>query len=65
MAAPSKLLVWIDLEMTGLEPENCYIMEIGSLVTGPELEVVAEGPNLIIHNSAEQLETLRSLGYIQ
>ena len=51
-------LVWIDLEMTGLEPERCFIMEIGTLVTNSNLDLVAEGPDLIIHNDEEQLKSL-------
>lgn len=43
------LLVWIDLEMTGLDPERCAIVEIATLVTDVDLAVVAEGPNLVIH----------------
>ena len=51
-------LIWIDLEMTGLDPDSCHIIEIASLVTDANLEVLAEGPNLVIHNSEEQLATL-------
>jgi oligoribonuclease len=42
-------LVWIDLEMTGLDPEACVIVEIATIVTDGELAVVAEGPNLVVH----------------
>ena len=52
------LLVWIDLEMTGLDPERCAIVEIATLVTDADLTVVAEGPNLVIHQPAEVLETM-------
>ncbi len=41
-------LVWVDLEMTGLNPERCAIVEIASLVTDGALNVLAEGPNLVI-----------------
>ena len=51
-------LVWIDLEMTGLEPERCHILEIATIITDGELEVVAEGPVFVVHNTEEQLETL-------
>ncbi|MEM1029554.1 MAG: oligoribonuclease [Myxococcota bacterium] len=47
--ARDDLLVWIDLEMTGLDPRRCVIVEIATLVTDATLEVVAEGPNLVIH----------------
>lgn len=53
-----KHLVWIDLEMTGLEPENCFILEIATLITTSNLELVAEGPSIVVYNSEAQLETL-------
>ncbi|MAG57331.1 MAG: oligoribonuclease [Planctomycetes bacterium] len=58
MPADAPNLIWIDLEMTGLDPDSCFIMEIATLVTNSELELVAEGPNLVIHNSDKQLESL-------
>ena len=58
MAGASDKLVWIDLEMTGLEPQDCFILEIASLITYADLEIVAEGPNLVVHNSEEQLKSL-------
>jgi len=42
-------LVWIDLEMTGLNPDNDYILEIATIITTSELEIVAKGPNIVIH----------------
>ncbi len=44
-----RLLVWIDLEMTGLDPERQVILEIASLITDGKLNIVARGPNLVIH----------------
>lgn len=41
-------LVWIDLEMTGLDPERDRILEIATVVTTNELDLVAEGPSLVI-----------------
>jgi oligoribonuclease len=58
VTASSRNLVWIDLEMTGLDPDHCYILEIATLVTDGNLEVVAEGPELVLHNSEAQLDTL-------
>ncbi len=47
----SNHLVWIDLEMTGLSPENDRIIEVALVVTDPHLEVVAEGPVCAVHQS--------------
>jgi oligoribonuclease len=49
------LLVWIDLEMTGLSPDVDRIIEIATLVTDAELEVVAEGPVIAVHQSDDVL----------
>ena len=43
------MLVWMDLEMTGLDPDRHVIVEIATIVTDDELNVVAEGPDLVIH----------------
>jgi oligoribonuclease len=48
-------LIWLDCEMTGLDPDVDRILEIAVVVTGPALECRTEGPVLIIHQSAEQL----------
>ena len=42
-------LIWIDLEMTGLDTQRDYIIEIASIVTDKNLNILAEGPNLVIH----------------
>ena len=42
-------LIWIDLEMTGLNPDGDYIIEIATIVTDPQLNVLAEGPVMAIH----------------
>ena len=49
------MLVWMDLEMTGLDPERHTIVEIATLVTDDDLNVVAEGPDLVVHQPAEAL----------
>jgi oligoribonuclease len=46
----------MDLEMTGLDPARDAIVEIATLVTDDELEVVAEGPDLVVQATAEQLD---------
>ena len=51
-------LVWMDLEMTGLDPERCVIVEIATLVTDAELNIVAEGPNLVVHQTDEELDKM-------
>ena len=48
-------LVWLDCEMTGLDPEVERIIEIAVIVTGPDLEPRIEGPVLVIHQSDAQL----------
>lgn len=48
-------LIWIDLEMTGLNPERDRIIEIATLVTDANLNILAEGPVFAIHQSDEQL----------
>ena len=49
------MLVWMDLEMTGLDPARNTIVEIATLVTDDALEVVAEGPDLVVHATADDL----------
>jgi len=49
------MLAWIDLEMTGLDPNRHVIVEIASLLTDDELEIIAEGPDLVVHATVEQL----------
>ena len=54
-AERAERIVWVDLEMTGLDPERERIIEAAILVTDSALEVVAEGPELVIHQSDELL----------
>jgi oligoribonuclease len=49
------MLVWMDLEMTGLDHTSDVIVEIATLVTDDELNVVAEGPDLVVHQPEERL----------
>ena len=51
-------LVWLDCEMTGLDPEVERIIEIAVIVTGPRLEIRTEGPVLVIHQSMDQLDRM-------
>jgi oligoribonuclease len=52
------MLVWMDLEMTGLEPARDVIVEIATLVTDDELNILAEGPDLVVHQSDDVLATM-------
>ena len=52
------MLVWLDLEMTGLEPDRHVIVEIATLVTDDELDIVAEGPDLVIAQPPEAMEAM-------
>ncbi|WP_051516498.1 oligoribonuclease [Herbaspirillum sp. RV1423] len=49
-------LIWLDMEMTGLDPDNDRIIEVAVVVTDPELNVLAEGPVFAIHQSDETLD---------
>lgn len=51
-------LIWIDLEMTGLEPKTDVIIEIATIVTDSDLNVLAEGPTLAIHQPDEVLDAM-------
>lgn len=58
MAVNEQRLVWLDLEMTGLDPEKERIIEAAVVVTEPDLTFVAEGPVLVIHQSNELLDAM-------
>ena len=53
-------LVWLDMEMTGLDPERERIIEVAVVVTEPDLTVVAEGPVLVIHQPDSLLDAMDS-----
>ncbi len=52
------MLAWIDLEMTGLDPERDLILEIATLVTDDNLVIVAEGPDLVVHQPSAALDAM-------
>uniref|UniRef100_A0A8C5C7Z0 Small fragment nuclease n=1 Tax=Gadus morhua TaxID=8049 RepID=A0A8C5C7Z0_GADMO len=54
--AMSQRMVWVDLEMTGLDIEKDKIIEMACIITDSELNVLAEGPNLIINQPTELLD---------
>ena len=51
-------IVWMDMEMSGLEPETDRILEVAVLITDGELNLVAEGPNLVLYQSDEVLSAM-------
>lgn len=56
MAQDSSNLIWIDLEMTGLDPDNDLIIEIATIITDKNLNILAEGPVLAVHQSDSVIE---------
>ncbi|HWD22430.1 MAG TPA: oligoribonuclease [Burkholderiales bacterium] len=55
---PADNLIWVDLEMTGLQPDSDRIIEMALLVTNSQLELVAEGPVLVLHQPDEVLDAM-------
>lgn len=58
MTASEHNLIWVDMEMTGLIPEVHRVIEIATIVTDSNLNVLAEGPVIAIHQAAEALEAM-------
>ncbi|NLS14028.1 oligoribonuclease [Vibrio sp. SM6] len=58
MSFSDQNLIWIDLEMTGLDPDQHKIIEIASIVTDSQLNILAEGPVLAIHQSEAELNKM-------
>lgn len=58
LARSDQNLVWLDCEMTGLDPERDRIIEIAVVVTGPNLEPRIEGPAIAVHQSDAQLDLM-------
>ncbi len=56
MAQNPNNLIWIDMEMTGLSPESDCIIEVALVITDSELNTVAEGPVLVVHQPDEVLD---------
>ncbi|MBL4608131.1 MAG: oligoribonuclease [Pseudomonadales bacterium] len=51
-------LIWIDLEMTGLDPDTDVIIEVATIITDTDLNVLAEGPVIAVHQPDEALEAM-------
>ncbi|ANS86651.1 oligoribonuclease [Vibrio scophthalmi] len=58
MSFSDQNLIWVDLEMTGLDPETHKIIEIATIVTDSELNILAEGPVLAIHQPESELDKM-------
>lgn len=58
MAQDTNNLIWIDLEMTGLDPDRDLIIEIATVITDKNLNVLAEGPVLAVHQSDAALAAM-------
>jgi len=58
MAKDPLALVWIDLETTGIDDRSSHILEIASIITDKDLNVIAEGPDLVIEQPDQILETM-------
>ena len=56
--AKSDNLIWVDLEMTGLDPQNDRILEIATIITDANLNLIEEGPVMAIHQSDEVLASM-------
>src|SRR5262245_41411737 len=60
MGADANNLIWLDMEMTGLQPASERVIEIATLVTDAQLNVLATGPVLAIHQPDEVLNAMDS-----
>jgi oligoribonuclease len=58
MAPSPNNLIWIDLEMTGLDTDNDYIIEVATIVTDSELNILAEGPSIAVNQAEETLDAM-------
>lgn len=51
-------LIWIDMEMTGLDPDTCVVLEIATIVTDGQLNEIAEGPSLVVDQADSILDNM-------
>jgi oligoribonuclease len=55
------MLAWMDLEMTGLDPAKHVIVEFATLITDDDLNIIAEGPDIVVHATDEQLSHMEQI----
>jgi oligoribonuclease len=58
MAADQNNLIWVDMEMTGLVPDSDRVIEVALVVTSAQLDVLAEGPVIVIHQPDEVMDAM-------
>ncbi|WJZ03451.1 oligoribonuclease [Corynebacterium freiburgense] len=58
ITAKNDRLVWIDLEMTGLDPERHVIVEVAAIITDAKLNIISEGIDLVVHATEEELREM-------
>lgn len=58
MAQDAKNLIWLDMEMTGLSPDTDRIIEVAMVITDSQLETIAEGPVLVVHQPTSILDAM-------
>ncbi|MGQ4277099.1 oligoribonuclease [Pseudidiomarina sp. E22-M8] len=58
MTATADRLIWIDLEMTGLEPGRDFIIEVATIITDQHLNILAEGPVIAVHQPQAHLDLM-------
>ena len=51
-------LIWLDMEMSGLDPETCVPLEVATIITDSALNILAEGPNIVIHQPDSVLDAM-------
>ena len=60
MAQNDTHLVWVDMEMSGLDPDKDVVLEVALVVTDKDLNLVEEGPVLVVHQSDAVLDAMHS-----
>lgn len=65
MAQSADNLIWVDLEMTGLDPETDKVIEIATIVTDKDLNILAEGPVLAIYQDDDTLKNMNEWCVVQ